>query len=134
MSVEEQTEQLPYDKRWEFPRHRLKLGSCFVKVFHLSRNLTNQTFFLLGEQLGKGQFGVVFQAKAAGINTIPSNPKGSDEISTTVAVKMVRSITTNDAALKDLVSELKVMIYLGSHLNILNLMGACTKKIHKGIG
>ena len=27
MSVEEQTEQLPYDERWEFPRHRLKLGT-----------------------------------------------------------------------------------------------------------
>ena len=25
-------EGLPYDKRWEFPRHRLKLGSCFVQV------------------------------------------------------------------------------------------------------
>ncbi len=27
MSVEEQTEQLPYDERWEFPKYRLKLGS-----------------------------------------------------------------------------------------------------------
>ena len=80
--------------------------------------------FQLGVQLGSGQFGVVLKADAVGI-------KGSDEISKTVAVKMVRS-AANDAALKDLVSELKVMIYLGSHLNILNLLGACTKNIHKG--
>ena len=80
--------------------------------------------FQLGVQLGSGQFGVVLKAEAVGI-------KGSDEISKTVAVKMVRS-AANDAALKDLVSELKVMIYLGSHLNILNLLGACTKNIHKG--
>ena len=26
LSIEEQTEYLPYDKRWEFPRYRLKLG------------------------------------------------------------------------------------------------------------
>ena len=44
---------------------------------------------------------------------------------------MVRS-KTDDAALKDLVSELKVLIYLGSHLNVLNLLGACTKNIQKG--
>jgi hypothetical protein len=28
LSIEEQTEYLPYDKRWEFPRYRLKLGKC----------------------------------------------------------------------------------------------------------
>ena len=27
--VEEQTGQLSYDERWEFPRHRLKLGTNF---------------------------------------------------------------------------------------------------------
>ena len=78
----------------------------------------------LGKQLGAGCFGVVLEAQAAGI-------KGSDEISKTVAVKMVRS-ATNKAALEDLISELKVLVYLGSHLNILNLLGACTKQLHKG--
>ena len=73
--------------------------------------------------MGAGCFGVVVKAEAVGI-------KGSDEISKTVAVKMVRS-KTNVTALEDLVSELKVMIYLGSHLNVLNLLGACTKNIHK---
>ena len=50
----------------------------------------------------------------------------------TVAVKMVRS-EANIAATEALMSELKILIYLGSHLNVVNLLGACTKQIHKGI-
>ena len=82
------------------------------------------TFFQSGTQLGSGCFGVVVKAEAAGI-------KGADKISKTVAVKMVRS-KTSVTALEDLVSELKVLVYLGSHLNVLNLLGACTKQLHKG--
>ena len=55
---------------------------------------------------------------------------------TTVAVKMVRPqllVENQVAALKALVSELKVMIALGSHLNVVSLMGACTRNISKGI-
>ena len=124
LSVKEQTEQLSYDKRWEFPKHRLKLGACFVyTLFYICRVLI-EILVQSGTQLGAGCFGVVVKAEAAGI-------KGSNEISKTVAVKMLRS-KTNVTALEDLVSELKVMIYLGSHLNIINLLGACTKNIHKG--
>ena len=39
---------------------------------------------------------------------------------------------TNDAAIDALISELKILIYLGSHLNVVNLLGACTKQITKG--
>ncbi|XP_057369653.2 vascular endothelial growth factor receptor 1-like [Daphnia carinata] len=102
LSLEEQTEYLPYDKRWEFPRYRLKLGA----------------------QLGVGCFGRVVKAEAVGV-------KHAEETVKTVAVKMVKS-QTNIAALENLVSELKILIYLGSHLNVVNLLGACTKRIHKG--
>nr|CAH0109047.1 unnamed protein product [Daphnia galeata] len=34
--------------------------------------------------------------------------------------------------MESLVSELKILIHLGSHLNVVNLLGACTKKITKG--
>ena len=87
----------------------------------------NQDFYhcYLGEQLGAGCFGVVVKAEAVAI-------KGSDELVKTVAVKMPRSQTSNAIVLEDLISELKVLIYLGSHLNVLNLLGACTTKIHKG--
>ena len=75
--------------------------------------------------MGAGCFGVVVKAEAVAI-------KGSDELVKTVAVKMPRSQTSNAIVLEDLISELKVLIYLGSHLNVLNLLGACTTKIHKG--
>jgi hypothetical protein len=44
---------------------------------------------------------------------------------------MVRS-QTNDAGMDALISELKILIYLGSHMNVVNLLGACTKQITKG--
>jgi serine/threonine protein kinase len=75
-------------------------------------------------QLGVGCFGRVVKAEAVGV-------KDSEETVKTVAVKMVKS-QINAAAMEALVSELKILIYLGSHLNIVNLMGACTKIIHKG--
>jgi len=73
--------------------------------------------------LGSGAFGVVVKAEAVGLK--------QDEPVSTVAVKMVRS-KLNVAALEALVSELKVMIHIGSHLNVLNLLGAYTKNIAKG--
>ncbi|XP_057369375.1 vascular endothelial growth factor receptor 2-like [Daphnia carinata] len=102
LSLDEQIEILPYDTRWEFPRHRLKLGV----------------------QLGAGCFGRVVKAQAVGV-------KDSEETVKTVAVKMVRS-QTNVAALEALVGELKIMIHLGAHLNVVNLLGACTKSVIKG--
>ncbi|EFX87291.1 hypothetical protein DAPPUDRAFT_44144, partial [Daphnia pulex] len=100
--IEEQVEFLPYDRRWEFPRSRLKLGSF---------------------QIGVGCFGRVVKAEAVGL-------KGSEETVKTVAVKMVRS-EANVSAMEALISELKILVYLGSHLNVVNLLGACTKQIHK---
>lgn len=41
LPIDEQTELLPYDRRWEFPRDRLKLGkigSCF-SYFRIGNNL-----------------------------------------------------------------------------------------------
>ena len=76
-------------------------------------------------QLGAGCFGRVVKAEAVGI-------KDSEETVKTVAVKMIKS-ATNVAALEALVSELKILIYLGSHLNVVNLLGACTKEISRGL-
>ncbi len=74
--------------------------------------------------MGTGCFGRVVRAEAVGI-------KDSEETVKTVAVKMIKS-ATNVAALEALVSELKILIYLGSHLNVVNLLGACTKQISRG--
>lgn len=53
-----------------------------------------------------------------------------NETDLTVAVKMVKK-TADDSYLRALVSELKIMVHLGKHLNVVNLIGACTKHIAK---
>ena len=109
LPIDEQTELLPYDKRWEFPRANLKLG----------------------KQLGAGAFGRVVKAEATGIDRSENSEQAPREPVTIVAVKMVRS-HGNMIGLKALMSELKIMIHLGSHLNVVNLLGACTKHVTKG--
>ena len=73
--------------------------------------------------MGAGAFGRVVKGEATGID--------SSELTTVVAVKMVKS-HGNMIGLKALMSELKIMIHLGSHLNVVNLLGACTKHVAKG--
>lgn len=80
------------------------------------------TFIISGKQLGSGAFGVVVKAEAQGIC------EGEDK--TTVAVKMVKR-TADPAFIRALASELKVMVHLGKHLNVVNLLGACTKNVAK---
>lgn len=66
LDLGEQADLLPYDKKYEFPREKLKLG----------------------KQLGAGAFGVVMKAYAQGI--LPY------EEETTVAVKMVKQMADNE--------------------------------------
>ncbi|SPP79794.1 blast:Platelet-derived growth factor receptor alpha [Drosophila guanche] len=76
----------------------------------------------LGKQLGAGAFGVVLKGEAKGIR--------ADEPTSTVAVKMVKRTADNEVV-RALVSELKIMVHLGQHLNVVNLLGAVTKNIAK---
>ncbi|XP_023694602.1 vascular endothelial growth factor receptor 3 isoform X3 [Paramormyrops kingsleyae] len=72
----------------------------------------------LGKVLGHGAFGKVIEASAFGIartNTLE-----------TVAVKMLKEGATASEH-KALMSELKILIHIGNHLNVVNLLGACTK-------
>ncbi|XP_061313549.1 receptor-type tyrosine-protein kinase FLT3 isoform X1 [Pezoporus flaviventris] len=70
-----------------------------------------------GQVLGSGAFGKVVNATAYGISN------AGDAVQ--VAVKMLKE--KPDASEKDaLMSELKVMTHIGSHENIVNLLGACT--------
>lgn len=100
-----------------------------------------------GKVLGHGAFGKVMEASICGIK------KGSSL--DTVAVKMLKGessshiqdaggknglfalastlvlSTLSDGATasehKALMSELKILIHIGNHLNVVNLLGACTK-------
>ncbi|XP_048349999.1 receptor-type tyrosine-protein kinase FLT3 [Sphaerodactylus townsendi] len=70
-----------------------------------------------GQILGSGAFGKVVNATAYGISEAG--------VSVQVAVKMLKekySSSEKDA----LMSELKMMTHIGSHENIVNLLGACT--------
>ncbi|XP_075152241.1 PDGF- and VEGF-receptor related isoform X3 [Haematobia irritans] len=100
LTLDEQADLLPYDRGFEFPRDKLKLG----------------------KQLGAGAFGVVLKAHAEGIRP--------EEKESVVAVKMVKR-NANNEVMRALVSELKIMVHLGQHLNVVNLLGAVTKNIAK---
>ncbi|KAL2077803.1 hypothetical protein ACEWY4_027307 [Coilia grayii] len=95
--LEDQCEYLPYDS----------------SQWEISRDRLR-----LGKVLGHGAFGKVMEA------TIFSNEKkGSLD---TVAVKMLKDGATASEH-KALMSELKILIHIGNHLNVVNLLGACTK-------
>ncbi|XP_068143808.1 vascular endothelial growth factor receptor 1 isoform X3 [Drosophila tropicalis] len=100
LSLDEQADLLPYNREFEFPREKLKLG----------------------KQLGAGAFGVVLKGEAEGIS--------HENAVTIVAVKMVKRTADNEVV-RALVSELKIMVHLGQHLNVVNLLGAVTKNIAK---
>lgn len=69
---------------------------------------------VLGQVLGSGAFGRVVEATVSGLRSHPT---------TKVAIKMVKS---NSGAVQSLLSELKILIHVGRHLNVVNLLGACT--------
>ncbi|XP_047735885.1 vascular endothelial growth factor receptor 1 isoform X3 [Hyalella azteca] len=76
----------------------------------------------IGRQLGSGAFGRVVKAEVFDLN--------DDGNYSPVAIKMTKSMS--DAShVKSLAIELKIMIYLGKHLNIVNLIGANTQNIDK---
>ncbi|XP_076338931.1 vascular endothelial growth factor receptor 1-like isoform X1 [Tachypleus tridentatus] len=77
----------------------------------------------LGRTLGQGAFGRVVKAEAVGLE--------HGETTTTVAVKMLKEHANADQK-KALMAELKILILLGRHLNIVNLLGAVTKNVIKG--
>lgn len=72
--------------------------------------------------LGSGAFGRVVRADATGI--------ADNEKITTAAVKMTKH-SANETHLVALMSELKIMLHIGKHANIVNLLGACTKNLKK---
>ncbi|XP_069553464.1 KIT proto-oncogene, receptor tyrosine kinase b [Brachyistius frenatus] len=70
-----------------------------------------------GKTLGSGAFGKVVRATAYGLC--------SADTVTTVAVKMLKP-NAHSMEKEALMSELKVLSFLGNHVNIGNLLGACT--------
>ncbi|XP_065220782.1 fibroblast growth factor receptor 2-like [Planococcus citri] len=89
--------EMSLDEHWEYPRQNLRLG----------------------DTLGEGEFGKVVQAEAKDIWK-----HGNDLV--TVAVKMLKDDHL-DSDMIDLVSEMELMKLLGTHQNILRLLGCCSQ-------
>jgi len=70
--------------------------------------------------LGKGEYGSVYKG-----NLDDSN------YSTEVAVKVIEPETIDASCFKLVLSELKVMTYVGEHPNIVRLIGANTSEIEQ---
>ncbi|EDO44510.1 predicted protein, partial [Nematostella vectensis] len=105
-SLLEQCNDLPYDHDFEFPEERL----------------------VLGKSLGQGAFGQVLRAEAIGMSAFKPRDKAPE------AVKMrdkfrrsFRKKGADESDYKDLASELKILIHVGEHKNIVNVLGACTR-------
>ncbi|XP_068237218.1 vascular endothelial growth factor receptor 1-like [Palaemon carinicauda] len=73
-----------------------------------------------GKLIGEGEFGHVFQAKVDGLR--------ANELQTTVAVKTAKS-RSNEVFRKELIAEVKIMMHIGRHTNVLNLLGICSENL-----
>ncbi|XP_033335308.2 uncharacterized protein LOC117225703 [Megalopta genalis] len=86
------------ESRWEFPRDKLRLQTV----------------------LGQGNFGQVWKAEADDLT-------GHQGTTRLVAVKTVKE-GASDREEEDLVRELEIMQQLGSHPNVVTLLGCCTEQ------
>ncbi|OTF83587.1 protein tyrosine kinase-like protein, partial [Euroglyphus maynei] len=119
--IHEQIELIRYDHRWEIQLDNI--------------DFDYQTL------LGQGAFGKVYKAVAYGLchsrhrtlayNMMINHDDDDGDGGTIVAVKMLKNMATMEQ-LKALTSELKVLNFIGHHLNIVNLLGACTSRLIKG--
>uniref|UniRef100_UPI0037E78E7A platelet-derived growth factor receptor beta-like isoform X2 n=1 Tax=Semicossyphus pulcher TaxID=241346 RepID=UPI0037E78E7A len=110
-----------YEVRWKVIESVSADGQqyTYLDPAHLPYNSTWEVprdNVVLGHVLGSGAFGRVVQATVSGLLHSHSTTK--------VAVKMVKP---SNGAVQTLMSELKVMVHLGPHLNVVNLLGACTR-------
>ncbi|XP_045896924.1 platelet-derived growth factor receptor beta-like [Micropterus dolomieu] len=110
-----------YEVRWKVIESVSADGQqyTYVDPAHLPYSSTWEVprdNIVLGQVLGSGAFGRVVEATVSGLLHSHSTTK--------VAVKMVNP---NSGAAQSLMSELKVMVHLGPHVNVVNLLGACTR-------
>ncbi|KAL7389242.1 hypothetical protein ABVT39_000342 [Epinephelus coioides] len=110
-----------YEVRWKVIESVSPDGQqyTYLDPAHLPYNSTWEVprdNVVLGRVLGSGAFGRVVEATVSGLLHSHSTTKA--------AVKMVKP---SSGAVQSLMSELKVLVHLGPHLNVVNLLGACTR-------
>ncbi|XP_051250735.1 platelet-derived growth factor receptor beta isoform X2 [Dicentrarchus labrax] len=109
-----------YEVRWKVIESVSPDGQqyTYLDPAHMPYNLAWEVprdNLVLGPVLGSGTFGRVVEGTVSGLLHSHSSTK--------VAVKMVKP---SSGAVQSLMSELKVLVHLGPHLNVVNLLGACT--------
>eukprot|EP00092_Neocalanus_flemingeri_P022472 GFUD01024372.1.p1 GENE.GFUD01024372.1~~GFUD01024372.1.p1 ORF type:complete len:834 (+),score=161.88 GFUD01024372.1:431-2932(+) len=91
-----------------------------TRILHYDRRFErSKDSFVIGHIIGEGQYGTVFVGNA-------SNIYGPDE--TKVAVKQVKD-TLDENQINTIIDELKILSNLKMHLNLVNLLGACTSQL-----
>jgi FMS-like tyrosine kinase 1 len=92
----------------------------------------------LGRQLGSGAFGRVLRGEAsaplfgASIDSDHRANESEPHSMTVVAVKMVKP-AAELSQIRALMTELKILIHVGKHLNVVNLLGACTSNLGRSM-
>jgi FMS-like tyrosine kinase 1 len=133
LALDQQADFLPYNPNYEYSRENLKLGNNSVNTCRYSSNVI---FINSGRQLGSGAFGRVVRGEAtaplfgASVDFDHSAEEADASNMTIVAVKMVKG-NTDLSQIKALMTELKILIHVGKHLNVVNLLGACTSNLNK---
>lgn len=78
-----------------------------------------------------GEYGVVYKGTLS-LNTESDGVSGSALNTIPVAIKTVKP-NTNAQYLRSLLKEVKVMLYIGKHPNVIRLVGCCTENLRKGM-
>jgi serine/threonine protein kinase len=134
LALDQQADFLPYNPNYEYSRENLKLGIDSLKKsfsIYSIRHIWNS-----GRQLGSGAFGRVVRGEAtaplfgASFDYEHSAEEADASNMTIVAVKMVKG-NTDLSQIRALMTELKILIHVGKHLNVVNLLGACTSNLSK---
>jgi len=91
-----------------------------TRILHYDRKFERcKDSFVIGHIIGEGQFGTVFVGTA-------KNIYGPDD--TKVAVKQVKDMR-DESQISTIIDELKILSNLKMHLNLVNLLAACTSEL-----
>ncbi|CAG7721035.1 unnamed protein product [Allacma fusca] len=99
----------------EFQNGNPDAADAFLVPYNMDLEVSSDHFFASNEILGSGAYGKVVKGRYGVMD---------------VAIKTVKKSAAG-GYLKALLSELKIMSYVGRHPNIVNLLGACTQNIRK---
>lgn len=84
--------------------------------------------------LGSGEFGVVYKGYVSGVNLKPEENSQTYVDSTRQVPVAVKTLRANSEIqyLRSMLKEVKVMMYVGKHANVVQMMGCCTENLRKG--